>query len=106
MCSDLYVDSIAVKIRTRATIQTFDGSQPNAIINGIRKSHLLLPIYSEIGKKVVRKITSMLRISVRRFYTSFTLHSFFKKVFFQYCLPERTNLFCLSFKKQQCIVRP
>jgi len=50
--SDLYVDSIAVKIRKRATIQTFDRSQTNAIINGIRKTHLL-PIYSEIllGKK-------------------------------------------------------
>lgn len=53
VCSDLYVDSIAAKIRTGATIQTFDRSQPNVIIKGVRKSHLLLPIYSEtlLGKK-------------------------------------------------------
>lgn len=38
-CSDLHVDSIAVKIRTKATIQTSNGSQVNVIINGLKKSY-------------------------------------------------------------------
>lgn len=55
---------------------------------------------------MVRKITSMLRICVRHFYTSSTLHStFLKKVFFQYCPSERTIFSIFLFKKQQCIVR-
>lgn len=99
VCTDLYVDSSAQKIRTRATIQTFDGSQPNVIINGIRKSHLLLSIYSKIlpGKKMGRKITSMLRISVKNFYTYFTLHSIFFKVSFFSILPSWKNKSFLSF---------
>lgn len=47
MCNDLYVDSTAVKIRTKATVQTSNGSQVNVIINGIKKSYLLLPTILE-----------------------------------------------------------
>lgn len=93
VCSDLYVDSIAMKIRTKATIQTSNVSQTNVIINGVKKSHLLLPNYSRtfLGAKMVRKITSMLRICVRHFYTSSALQStFFKRFSFNTaCLKEQ-----------------